>query len=67
MTFKVCNCCSKHPYFNRAYVVRGRVFFGVSVGYDVLPKYILAGCEMCALGIRLLYLKCLLTYLHELI
>ena len=31
MSFKVCNLCSKQPYFNRAYVVRGRVFFEVSV------------------------------------
>ena len=26
MTFKVCNCCSKLHYINRAYVVRGPVW-----------------------------------------
>ena len=33
-TLKVCNCYSKQPFFNRAYVLRGRVFFGVSVRVD---------------------------------
>ena len=40
MTFKVFNLCSKYPYFIRAYVVRGWVFFGVSY---VNP---LKGCQL---------------------
>ena len=31
MTFKVCNYCSKQPYFNRTYIVYDRVFLEVSV------------------------------------
>ena len=31
MTFKVCNLGSKCPYFNRAYVVRGYLFFATTV------------------------------------
>ena len=40
MTFSVCSCCSKHPYFNRAYIVRGWVVFGVSVWhFDLISEW----------------------------